>query len=220
MCFGPGPSFAASAVLAAAGTATLKESRSSHERLFALFPLIFAAHQFIEGLLWLVLEHPALHLLEQALTFIYLLIAYCLWPFIAPLGLCLLEPDAERKRAVRLIALLGGGMSLYLLYFIVTGPIQASVVNCSLQYRTLVPRIAWHGYTYTWVVLFPYFLSSYRPVRVIGLINLVFYGVAYYFYSTTFSSVWCFFAATLSLNIYFFFRWLHHRKIVPIRLPA
>jgi hypothetical protein len=209
MCFGPGASFAASVVLAAVGTATVKESRSKTERLFAFFPVLFAAHQFIEGVLWLLIEKSAYKTLTQGLTFVYLLIAYCFWPVLFPLGLSLLEPQPARKKLFAWLIAFGAVTSLYLLYFIVTGPSQASIVNCSLQYDTNVPPIRWLGFFYVAAVLAPFFVSSYRPMHLIGLINLIFYAQAYYYYSAVFASVWCFFAAVLSLNIYFFFRWLH-----------
>lgn len=215
MCFGAGPSFAAGTILTAAGVATLKESRSGSERLLAFFPILFAAHQFVEGTLWLAIEKPALKAFEQSLTFAYLLIAYCLWPILSPLGIYLLEPEPARKRGFLWLLGFGAAIGLFLLYFTVTGPIHASMVNCSLQYNTSVPETLWLQFFYVAAVILPFFASSYRPIHVIGFINFVFYAAAYFYYSVTFVSVWCFFASALSLNIYFFFRWLHHRELIP-----
>jgi hypothetical protein len=197
------------------GVATLQESRSKRERLFALVPILFGAHQFIEGALWLVIARPALKILEQGLTFAYLLIAYCFWPILFPLGLYLLEPRSTRRKPLLWLLGFGAATGLFLFTFVMTGPAQASLVNCSVRYRTNVPDVQWLGLFYVAAVLAPFFLSSYRPLRAIGVINFVFYLAAYFFYSVTFTSVWCFFASALSLNIYFFFRWKHRRKLIP-----
>ena len=39
-------------------------------------------------------------------------------------------------------------------------------------------------------------------MKVFGALALLSFGVAYYFYTTWFISVWCFFAAVLSVVIY------------------
>ncbi len=71
MCFTAGASFTASAVLATAGTATLREVRSKRELLLAMFPVIFSVHQLIEGVLWLTIGRGQLRHLVQWLTVSY-----------------------------------------------------------------------------------------------------------------------------------------------------
>ena len=48
-------------------------------------------------------------------------------------------------------------------------------------------------------------LSTLRGVKVFGLLALLSFGAAYYFYATWFISVWCFFAALLSVVVYLHF---------------
>lgn len=215
MCFGPVASFTASGVLTAVGAATLKESRSRRERLFAFIPLIFAAHQAIEGWLWLVVGRPGQRALAQALTLAYILIACCVWPVVSPLSLYLLENHSIRRRVYLWLVGFGSATSVFLLAFILTGPYGSAAIDCSLQYYSHIPRAPWLGYCYALVVLSPFFLSSIRPIRILGILNLIFYAVAYLRYTASLASVWCFFAAVLSLNIYFFFRWRHHRRPLP-----
>jgi len=45
--------------------------------------------------------------------------------------------------------------------------------------------------------------STHRLVQVFGVLALLSFGAAYYFYAVWFISVWCFFAAILSGVIYF-----------------
>ena len=48
-------------------------------------------------------------------------------------------------------------------------------------------------------------LSTHRTARVFGVLALLAFGAAYYFYAQWFISVWCLFAALLSAVIYFHF---------------
>ncbi|MGL4543652.1 MAG: DUF6629 family protein, partial [Polymorphobacter sp.] len=56
MCFSATASFVASGVIGTVGVATLRHVREPRTLLFALLPMLFAAHQFTEGWVWLGLE--------------------------------------------------------------------------------------------------------------------------------------------------------------------
>ena len=209
MCFSAGASFTTSAVLATAGTATLRETRSKREWLLAAFPIIFSVHQCIEGALWLTIGKGQLQSLAHGLTLSYLLVAYCFWPVGAPAAVYLIEPNADRKQRLLPLLVLGTGISAYILYHMLLGHVEASFVHCSIAYDADIPHPNELTLLYAIAVLLPFFFSSYQPILVLGFINAIFCGVAYYLYHVTFHSVWCFFAAALSVNIYLFFRWLH-----------
>ena len=49
------------------------------------------------------------------------------------------------------------------------------------------------------------FLSTYRTVKFFGVLLLLSFAAAYALYATWFISVWCFFAALLSLIVYLHF---------------
>ena len=49
------------------------------------------------------------------------------------------------------------------------------------------------------------FLSSYRTVKLFGVLLLLSFAAAYALYATWFISVWCFFAALLSVAVYLHF---------------
>ena len=221
MCFGPLASFTASAVLASVGTAVLRNIRSQKEILFAVFPAVFALQQLIEGILWLVLRDGTPDkMLQQGLTFAYLLFAYSLWPVLCPLSVYAIEYDKERRKILRALILMGVGTSLYLLFFILRDPhISASILGCSIRYQAYV-AVA-HGFTAVYIitVILPYFISSHRGILIFGIPNLIFCAIAYFFYRVNFTSVWCFFAALVSLSLYFFLRRLHHQPMLPVSLP-
>ena len=56
MCFSATANFVGSGVLVTAGFATLTRVKHRRELLFASLPVLFAAHQFIEGFIWLGLD--------------------------------------------------------------------------------------------------------------------------------------------------------------------
>ena len=214
MCFGPVASFAASAVLGSTGTLVVKNVREKKEIFFATFPILFAAQQFSEGLLWLLLRQGKSGVLLHAVTFIFLLFAYSLWPVLCPVSVYAIEYHPERKRILRFLTLLGAATSLYLLFFIVTQPVDAEVVNRCLHYETYVRAAPWFTVVYVLVTLLPYFISSHKSILIFGIPNLIFCAITYIFYRNHFISVWCFFAAILSLTLYVFLRKLHHQPLL------
>ena len=59
--------------------------------------------------------------------------------------------------------------------------------------------------------------SSYRLVKVFGVLALLSFAAAYGFYATWFISVWCFFAALLSAVIYLHFVLQGRHNLASIR---
>ena len=132
MCFTAGASFTASAVLATTGIATLREVHSKRELPLALVPAIFSIHQFTEGVIWLTIGKEQWRSLQHWLTFGFLLVAYGLWPVLSPAAFYLIEPDKDKQKRFVPLLILGAGTSLYLLYYMLAGSFQASIVNCSI----------------------------------------------------------------------------------------
>lgn len=220
MCFGPVASFTASAFLASIGAAVLQNVRAKKELWFAAFPLLFALQQLIEGVLWLVLKNEGPRALLGGLTFGYLMFAYSLWPVLCPLSVYAIEYRKERKKLLRFLILLGAATSAYLLYFIIAHPVHALVLDCSIRYETFVAGAHTFTLLYVLVIILPYFVSSHRAILIFGFPNLIFFAIAYFFYRWAFISVWCFFAAVLSLTLYFFLRRLHHEPLLPLPLEG
>lgn len=104
-------------------------------------------------------------------------------------------------------------ISVYLFFSLIINPVSAVILNGSLHYETYVAGPYLFTGIYIAVTILPYFLSSHRGILVFGLPNLVFCVIAYAFYHGAFVSVWCFFAAVLSLSLYFFLKKLHHQPL-------
>ena len=115
MCFSATANFVGSAVLGTIGVATLREVRHRRELLFASVPLLFAVHQFTEGWVWLSLDGRLPSAVAHDAGAAFMLYAQGLLPLLLPLGVLLFEPTAARRRWMLPFAIVGGGLTLYIL---------------------------------------------------------------------------------------------------------
>ena len=93
MCFSAAASFAAAGVTSVAGGAALRGVQRRSQLLLAAIPLIFAIHQFAEGVLWLGLTQPQHAAWQRPAMFAFLVFAEVVWPFWVPLAVLAIEED-------------------------------------------------------------------------------------------------------------------------------
>ncbi len=200
MCFSTEASFTAAVLLGATGGATLKATSSRSQFFLAAIPFLFALQQLSEGLVWL---HLSYQIGSNTLFFnaqrSFLMFAFLIWPIWIPLSLTVLEQVSWRRSLLYLNLACGIVLSTVNLFYGLHSDPSVHVINHSLQYLGKVPA---QSFIYPLIVLLPCFLSSLKSVRWFGVLTLMSYFVADYFYSVTFISVWCFFAAIISLSVY------------------
>lgn len=200
MCFSATASFAAGGALSAAGIAVLRRARTRERIPIASIPLLFGIQQLVEGVVWSTFNgHPTLHL---AATVLFTLFSHVLWPFYIPMAVFLNEPAPTRKKVLKGFVIFGVSISIYMLYYIATGPVLSQIVQNCIYYS--IP------YSDSFLLLVAYvvatcvscFISSHKYIRTFGL--AVFGGliISLWYYVYAFYSVWCYFAAILSLIIY------------------
>lgn len=203
MCFSAAASFAAAGALGVAGGLTLANVKEKSELPFASIPLLFGIQQAIEGAVWVSFGSP---ILNTVATYAYSMFSHVLWPIFVPISVLLIETDPARKNILRLFTFVGLATGLYLLYFIIADPVTAHIVNNSIAYHSP------HLYVYLIMALYlivtcgSCLFSSHRIVNVFGVVLAVSFAVAAWFYTETFFSVWCFFAAILSIIVYWYFQ--------------
>ncbi len=204
MCFSATASFSAAGVTAILGVACLSRARRWRETPLASFPLLFAAQQAIEGVLWLRLGYgDGGNGAITALSVAFLLFAQVLWPMLTPVGVLLVEPGQRRRLAMKGLAALSVFVAAYLLYVMAKSPYEVSVVGGSLRYATEMRTPLPGGKAlYAACTVLPFLLSSHRPLAVMGGIVAVGLAVSLYAFQMTFLSVWCFFAAIASAVLY------------------
>ena len=174
--------------------------------LFAAIPLAFGIQQFIEGLLWLEigLSGEGAHL--AGLGFIFF--SHVFWLGWIPLASHAVEPDALRRKLFMGLALVGiiTGVLMYVPLWLHTDWLVVEQVKHSIVYHL---SFFFDGYMpdafdetlYGLNVLAPLLLSSHLRIRIFGLLVMTLGVVAALFYSYAFISVWCFFAAILSIYL-------------------
>jgi hypothetical protein len=206
MCFSATASFAAGASLSAIGVATIARSNRRSELAFAAIPLLFGIQQSVEGVLWLTFRSDPLHL-NLAMKYVYSLFSHVLWPIYVPLALYFLENQRWRKRTMLGFLAAGTAVGLYLLYFLVTQPIVAEVESRHIVYRSPHFYIALVMLAYVASTCLSEFFSSHGFVKLFGGLALLSFISTYLFYTHALVSVWCFFAALLSVLIYVHLRY-------------
>lgn len=205
MCFSAPASFIAGTSLVAVGVATLRKTATKSERPFAMIPLLFGVQQLVEGVIWLTLRHDA-PFLRQAMTYLYSGFSHVLWPLYVPFAMGVMETVPWRKKAIFGFEVAGAAVGLYLLYFIVTRPVVAEVVGGHIVYVSphfyLIPVML----LYLAATCVSCFFSSHRFVNLFGILALLSFVAAYVVHVMALVSIWCFFAAILSLLIYLHLR--------------
>ena len=206
MCFSATASFVASGMIGAVGLATLGHVRQPQALLFAAVPLLFALHQFTEGLVWLGLNGRIGPVALEHVTFLFMLYAQGILPFLMPLAVLLMEPPGRRRRAIIGLAVIGALVCEWMIYGLIAFESHSSIEHHSIAYRNPFTGNLGISLLYILATCGALVLSSHRVVRWYGVLNVIGLAGAQVVKAYAFASVWCFYAATLSVVTYWHFR--------------
>jgi hypothetical protein len=204
MCFSASASFGAGAVLSVIGVSSLRKVKSSHEAFFAGIPLLFAIQQITEGFLWLSLSNPVYAPARWPATYIFLFFAQIVWPFWVPYSILKLENEKKRKKVLKVLAALGALVSLYLGYCLISFNVEAKVFGQHISYEQDYPESLsrYGGALYIIATILPPFFSGFKKMWSLGTAILISYIITTIFYTDYIVSVWCFFAAVISVTVF------------------
>lgn len=202
MCYSLEASITAGLGLGLAGYGMVSKALRYDRRmlLFAAFPLVFSAHQFVEAAVWLTRNDS---IAGQPFRYLYTLIAFAMWPVLTPAAAAYAESDPERNRlwwtmggvgfvlAANLIAKLAGADG-----------IDLSVYRHSLAYDPLFerPPLA-TDFLYLLLTVAPLILSERRAIKIFGVAVFLTFVFALAANRPAWYSVWCLAAAVFSLVI-------------------
>jgi hypothetical protein len=206
MCFSPEADFTASVVVGAVGVETLRHVRTKRELIVGALPLLFALHQFTEAFVWLGLRGEVSAGLDHTATDIYVIYAYAVLPVIVPVGFYLIEPSSKRRRWVLPFIALGVLVGGYMLWRVTQYPIYAHEQAACINYLTNTPLETQAAVVYVIATCTPALLSSRRYLQWFGVVNLVGVAIAFNVREAEFTSVWCLYAALVSVLILEHFR--------------
>jgi hypothetical protein len=203
MCFSAPASFIASAGLLVIGAVAIKRCKTRPQAVLAAIPVIFGIQQFSEGLLWLSLSSPEYASWHNASMYAFLFFAQVVWPTYVPLGILLLEEQPLRKKILVVFLSLGVFISAYLLYCLFLYKVTAAIIDHHIYYELNFPLAnRWFsGLIYLLAAVVSPFISGFKRLRLLGLILLGSYLFTRIFYQDYLISVWCYFAAVLSIMI-------------------
>jgi hypothetical protein len=206
MCLSPEVDFTAGVAIGAVGVATLRLVRHPRDLLVAALPLGFGLHQFTEGFVWLGLRDQVSAGLGDAARDAYVVYAQAVLPMVVPLGFALMERRPERRRWIWPFVALGLAVGLYLLWQVTQYPIVAEEREHCVAYTTNTPLEIESATAYVLAVTVPVLLSSRRHLRIYGVVNVLGLACAAFVREEEFTSVWCLYAAVMSVLIWWHFR--------------
>jgi hypothetical protein len=211
MCFSATVNFAGSAVLGATGAATLARVKHRRELLFAAWPLLFAIHQFTEGFVWLGLDGKMSSAVAHDMGAAFMLYAQGLLPFLLPLSVWWFEPNAKSRKRMLPFVVVGGALTLYVLWALTAFPLQVYIQKNSIVYINQATNNTLVAVVYVVVTCGALFFSEIRMMVVFGALNLAILLIVMGVKRYAFTSVWCAYAAAASVIILAYF-WTSHQE--------
>ncbi len=201
MCYSFEASVNAGLCLAVVGAATVHKAARGDPRMmgFAVFPLVFSAHQVVEAVVWWSLAHPFEG--DEFFRYLYTAIAFMVWPALTPLAATLAETDERRRRLWAGMTICGLLLALYLaVQLAFADGIAVSVVKHSLAYDPgfdRPPLIV--DLLYLALTVVPLVFFDNRALRLFGGVVLLTFAYSLAHNRAAWYSLWCMSAAMFSL---------------------
>jgi hypothetical protein len=202
MCFSLTASATTSALLTVIGIAALRKSTQT-TRLIAMIPLLFAIQQASEAVIWFAKLHPVYAGLEKPCGYFFLSFAFFVWPVWNTLSLLKLETNPQRKKYIRLCLIPAALFMGFIIFEAFKNSLQVLEVDHHIVYMTATPMSFLALFVYCLATVLPLFLSSFKEFWIMGMLILASLGFTLYRWYNVFGSIWCFFAAILSIYVYF-----------------
>ena len=203
MCFSATASFGAAAALGTIGTVSVIKAGTPSRLPFALIPLLFGLQQVSEGVLWLSLTHQNLYDWKIPATYFFLFFAQFFWTWWIPFSVYRMEEDPGRQKWLFGLFFIGLCCSTMLGYRLILYGSFAGIEQNHIYYdigSTEVLTVL-SSTCYVIAIIVPFFVSSVPKMRWLACLLVVSLLATRFFYKAYFISVWCFFAALLSISI-------------------
>lgn len=200
MCFSASISFIAATFLAITAKISFNAARNDAQRMLAAIPLFFSLQQGAEGIVWITAHNPT-SLIHITAMYTFLLFAFVVWPLWIPAAIGAQEKNTLQKNIILVLFLIGAATSIYLSFYLVTNPISAEIINCHIVYVTPIPQPMYILIAYSLAIIAPFFVSSLKTMWTLGFLLALSCILSLLMWHLAFTSVWCFFAALLSVYV-------------------
>ena len=134
-----------------------------------------------------------------------MLYAQGLLTLLIPLSVWLIEPARKRRLMVLPFLLLGAGLTVYMLWALVTFRTAIYVEEHSVVYSNPASSHVWMAVLYVAATCGALFLSGYRYIILLGAVNLAGVLLTIWVKDYAFTSVWCADAVIVSVLVYVHF---------------
>lgn len=199
MCFSPQADLVGGTVVSAIGVDALRhvDHRPSHVALAGL-PILFGAHQLVEGIIWLSLQGHLPAGLGRTALWIYLIVAFVVLPILVPLAVAAIEPSCWRRRLAAGFSAIGVGVAAVLLVAMIRGPMTVQLRPYHLAYGVRLTGGLVIVVFYVVATCGAALVSSDRRIVIFGVANLAAVATIAFLTVDGFASVWCAWAAIIS----------------------
>ena len=205
MCFSAEASFNASVVLGVVGIITIKKVKEPSQLAFACIPFIFGFQQLSEGVVWLSLTHKNFYFLQSFSTYLFLIIAQIVWPTWVPYSIMLMEKNEKHKKNLKIILGIGVTLSVYLTFCYLFYDVRAEISSHHIKYDLDFPHVKhllWLTALFYFIpTVISAFVSSVKRMHLLGTAILLSCVITRLFTVHYFISIWCFFAAIISVLV-------------------
>ncbi|WP_426571502.1 DUF6629 family protein [Aquihabitans sp. McL0605] len=200
MCFSPQADVLVGLTVTGIGVDAVLHARNRSERAMAAVPLVLGAHLLTEVQVWRGLQDGLAPSAWRPALYAYLLVAFVVVPVLVPVAVAGMDPTATRVRSGAFIAV-GVGVAAVLLHAIAVGPVGARIVGHHVAYRTGLLGGGVVVALYVLATCGPLLAARDRTIRWYGLANLIAVGALALIAKTALISLWCAWAAVISVAI-------------------
>ena len=165
---------------------------------------VFSIQQFSEGMIWINMTTANVHLLYSS-ALLYMFFAFLLWPAYFPFCLYFIETISMRRKILFGLIILGLilGVIIYIPLLMHDVDFNLKRINQSLAHSIQLTVYSQHFYTlsYALIIFISALVCSKNEIKKFGLLVMISFLLAMFWFLYAFISVWCYFAAFLSLYI-------------------
>jgi hypothetical protein len=220
VCYSADASFTSGVAIGALGLATLPLVSDRRQLLFAGLPVLFCVHQLLEGVIWQQIDAAGGAAVRTPAVEAWLLISWLVLPVLIPLAVRMFEPDERRRRWMLGLAGLGLATGGLLAVESIREATAAIASGHHLDYAVAIAPAWVLGVPYVAATCLPLLVSSHRFVVRFGGALLISLVITLVVDAQAFTSVWCFFAALLSVALFVHYARERFRRPDPIGAPA
>ena len=202
MCFSAEADFVTGAVITGIGVATLAKVEEPRELALGVLPLAFGLHQLVEGFVWLGLHGSISTGATDVAVHLYLAFAWVVLPVLVPVGLLCITRNPRRRRAMSTFVGIGAVVSAYLAWSLVNEDISARIAGHTVQYGGAGDYALLATILYVVATCGPPLASSQPAIVWFGIVNLGAVAAIALVQAEGLTSLWCAWAAVVSVLIY------------------